>query len=196
MPNSIRLVIFVMLSLCLIACNTQEVYMPKPKGFNRMDLPKQAYLKLTEPHPYSFEYSENAVIEPDTFGKAEPHWIIVHYPELKSRIQFTYKPLKGNLDRLTKHIDDAYKLAAKHHVKATSQKERVVELKSGKRAVLIDIEGEVPSHFQFYITDTSQHYLRGAVYLMEPSLNDSLSPLINYLKEDCMHILETLTWSK
>ena len=185
-----------MVSFCVVACNSQEVYTPKPRGFNRMDLPKHTYRKLTESHPYSFEYSEHAVIEPDTFGQAEPHWIIVHYPELKSRIQFTYKPLNGNLDKLTRHIDDAYKLAAKHHVKATSQEERVVQLKSGKRVVLIDIEGEVPSHFQFYITDTSQHYLRGAVYLMEPSLNDSLRPLINYLKDDCMHILETLTWNK
>ncbi len=196
MHISIRYVLFSFISICFVACRSSEVYTPKPRGFNRIDLPKQNYIKMEEQHPYSFEYSEHAVIEPDTFGQAEPDWIIVHYPELKSRIQFTYKPLNGNLSKLTQHIDDAYKLAAKHHVKATSQEERVVRLNNGNQAVLINLEGEVPSHFQFYITDTSQHYLRGAVYLMEPTLNDSLRPLINYLKDDCMHILETLTWNK
>ncbi|MCR9063642.1 MAG: gliding motility lipoprotein GldD [Cytophagales bacterium] len=180
----------------LWACGGQEIFTPKPKGFNRIELPPHEYQKMQEQHPYSFEYSTSAVLEPDTFGQAEPDWVIVRYPELNSLIQFTYKPLNGDLNKLSKHIDDAFKLAGKHHVKATSQKEQVVELKNGKRAVTIELEGEVPSHFQFYMTDTSKHYLRGALYLMEPTLNDSLRPVIEYMKEDCWHILETLTWKK
>lgn len=178
----------------LIACGRSEAFTPKPKGFNRIDLPPHAYQKLTEDHPYTFEYSKSAIIQPDTFGLAEPHWLIVYYPELDARIQLTYKALNGDLNKLSKHIDDAFKLASKHHVKADSQEEKLVQLKNGRKAVVIELTGEVPSHYQFYTTDTTRHFIRGALYLMQPTLNDSLTPVVNYMKEDCRHLLETLTW--
>lgn len=131
---------------------------------------------------------------PDQTPESEPHWIILKYPNLNALIQFTYKPLNGDLAKLSQHIDDAYKLAGKHQVKASSQEVQQVRLKNGKTAVIIELTGEVPSHYQFYLTDTSQHFLRGAVYLNQATLNDSLAPVVDYLKEDCKHILETLKW--
>ncbi|AWW00611.1 gliding motility lipoprotein GldD [Arcticibacterium luteifluviistationis] len=196
MPQKERNVLIVLFATLLISCGGSSDYFPKPKGYNRLDLPAHKYVQLEEKHPYTFEHNVNAIVEPDTFGNAEPHWIILHYKDLMARIQLTYKPLNGDLNKLSKHIDDAYKLAGRHHVKADSQVEKVIELKNGKRAVVIELEGEVPSHFQFYVTDTSKHYLRGAVYLIEPTLNDSLRPLVNYMKDDCMHLLETLKWTE
>ncbi len=178
----------------MIACGSHQEYSPKPKGFNRIELPAHTYQPLKENHPYTFEYSRSAVIQPDTFGQAEPHWIIVYYPELDARIQLTYKPLNGNMQKLTQHVNDAFKLASKHHVKADAQEEKLIRLPGGKQAVVIELSGEVPSHYQFYLTDTSRHYLRGALYLMEPTLNDSLTPVVDFMKEECRHLLETLNW--
>lgn len=192
-----KLSVFVVLGLIISlasGCGNEPTYVPKPKGYNRIDFPPHEYRPLNEEHPYTFEVSKHAVVKPDTFANSEPHWIILSYPDYEALIQFTYKPLDGHPEKLSKHIDDAFKLAAKHHVKATSQREQIIELANGKRAITIEIEGEVPSHFQFYVTDTTNHYLRGAVYLMEPTLNDSLKPVVDYLKEDCLHLLETLTW--
>lgn len=190
-----KIIPFVLLILVGIACtSTSEDYVPKPKGFNRIDLPPVAYQQLTEDHPYTFEYSTSAIVQPDTFGKSEPHWIILYYPAIKGRIQLTYKPLDNNPAKLQAHIDDAFRLAGKHQVKATSQSEQVFQMKDGKRAVIIEIEGEVPSHYQFYVTDTSKHFLRGAVYLEVATKNDSLRPVIDYLKGESRHLLETLRW--
>jgi gliding motility-associated lipoprotein GldD len=136
------------------------------------------------------------VITPDKTKDAEPYWILVEYPTLNAKIQFTYKPLGGDLNRLDKHVADAYKLASKHQVRATAQREQVIQLKNGKKAVIIEIDGEVPSHYQFYATDTSNHFLRGAVYLNSATLNDSLTPIVDYLKADTKRILETLKWNK
>jgi gliding motility-associated lipoprotein GldD len=196
MSKSFKVAGIVLSVFFLTSCGNTEVYSPKPKGFNRLVLPSHEYQTIKAKHPFSFEFSKHAVLENDTHTLAEPDWVVVHYPDLDTRIQFTYKPLNGDLTKLSKHIDDAYKLAAKHQVKADSQTESVINLKSGKKAVIIEIEGEVPSHFQFYMTDTSRHYLRGVLYIMEPTLNDSLMPLVEYMKVDCMHILETLNWAK
>ena len=191
---SLLLVIFIATS-----CNhtgNDDVYYQKPKGYQRIDLPEHRYQVMNEKLPYSFEYSTSAVIRPDKSPEAEPNWIIVDYPKLNAMIQFTYKPLHGDLKKLDAHVRDAYKLASKHQIRATSQKENIVNFKNGRQAVVIEIEGEVPSHYQFYTTDTLNHYLRGAVYLKEATLNDSLQPVVDYLKTDARHILETIKWNK
>lgn len=190
-----KIVPFLFILVILGSCteNTNE-YFPKPKGYNRIDLPAKSYIQLEDSHPYTFEVSEAAIVQPDTFGKAEPHWIILYYPKIKGRIQLTYKPLGGDLSKLQSHINDAFSLAAKHQVKATSQEEQLLQLKNGKKVVVIQLEGEVPSHYQFYTTDTLNHFLRGAVYLETATENDSLRPVINYLKEESRHLLETLRW--
>jgi gliding motility-associated lipoprotein GldD len=188
--------IIVLLALTIACGNKSTVYYPKPKGFERIDLPKQGYQMLKGNYPYTFEYSKAAVITPDKTKDAEPYWILVEYPTLNAKIQFTYKPLEGDLTKLDKHVADAYKLASKHQVRATAQREQVVQLKNGKKVVIIEIDGEVPSHFQFYATDTSKHFLRGAVYLNAATMNDSLQPVVDYLKADSRRILETLKWNK
>jgi gliding motility-associated lipoprotein GldD len=181
--------------LGMVSCGTEDqVYFQKPKGFARISLPEHTYRTLEGGYPYSFEYSTSAVVVPDTTADAEPYWILVKYPELNAFIQFTYKPLNGDLKKLDHHVLDAYKLASKHLIKAISQKEEIITLKNGRKVVTMEITGEVPSHFQFYSTDTSQHYLRGAVYLQVATLNDSLKPIVDFLKVDTKHILETLKW--
>lgn len=191
----IKIVRLLVVGVLLLGCGTKtDDYLPKPKGFNRIDLPVGTYTNLEAGHPYSFEHSTVAIVQPDTFGKSEPHWIILYYPTINGRIQLTYKPLNGDLNKLHYHINDAFMLASKHQVKATSQEEQLIQLKNGKKAVVIQIEGEVPSHYQFYTTDTLNHYLRGAIYLETATKNDSLRPVIDYLKAESRHLLETLRW--
>lgn len=190
-------IVIVAFSAFVFACeNSKEeesdVYFQKPKGFPNLELPEHSYQKLEGDYPYTFEFSKAAEIVPDNSPDAEPYWIYVKYPSLNAMIQFTYKPLNGNLNKLDLHVADAYKLASKHQIKAISQKRNVLNLANGRNAVTIDIEGEVPSHYQFYTTDTSKHFLRGAVYLSEATKNDSLKPLADYLKVDALKILETL----
>lgn len=187
--------VIIALSVVLGSCNkSNQEYSPKPRGFNRIDLPQHAYQTLPDKHPYSFEYSKEAIIQLDTFKNAEPHWIIVYYPKLNTRIQFTYKPVNNDLGRLQNMMGDAAKLAFNHDKKAYSITDKILTTKSGKRAVIFELEGEVPSPYQFFVTDSTKHYLRGAVYLMTATENDSLKPIIDYMKVDSRHILETLRW--
>jgi gliding motility-associated lipoprotein GldD len=188
------LVLSLVSSLILASCGRE--YSPKPKAYPRFDLPTPRYQLLPSEHPYSFEYSQYAKVLPDTFALAEPHWIFVYYPSLKASVQLTYKPVLNDPARLRKMIDDAYRLSAKHQVKAASIQESVITTKSGKTAGLLKLEGEVPSHFQFFVTDSTKHFLRGALYLNTATTNDSLAPVIEYVKQDILHLLNTLQWKK
>ncbi|TAF03357.1 MAG: gliding motility lipoprotein GldD [Runella slithyformis] len=181
--------------LLLSACTPPEnAYVPKPKGYPRLDLPPLVYQPLRETHPYWFEYSTSAVVLPDTFARAEPHWVFISYPSLNASIQLTYKSLKDGKTELPKLIGDAYKLVAAHQVEASGVKEQVIKTKSGRTAVVFEIDGDVASSGQFFTTDTTTHYLRGALYLGAADKQDSLRPVIDYLRKDMIRILNTLKW--
>ncbi|WP_421827566.1 gliding motility lipoprotein GldD [Larkinella sp.] len=188
--------VFVFLAVLLAACGSRDAdnYVPKPKGYNRIDLPSHQYQKLKEAHPYTFEYSRQARILPDTFRGAQPHWIFIHYPAFKASVQLTYHPVLHNEKRLAGMIGDSYKLAAMHNEKAYAFKEELIQLPGGLKADVLSITGEVPSQLQFFTTDTTTHFLRGAVYFNVATRNDSLAPVIDYLRKDVLHLLKTLQW--
>lgn len=182
--------------LFFTGCSTkqEQSYIPKPKGYNRIELPAHRYQQLAENHPYTFEFSKYAVVEPDTFRLAEKDWIFVNYPKFKANIQLTYKPLNNDPALLRAFINDSYKLASKHQIRASSIQEQRVLSKSGRTAILFKIEGDVPSPYQFYTTDSTRHFLRGAIYFPTATKNDSLAPVIDYLQQDMVQLLNTLEW--
>lgn len=184
--------------MLLTACGGEKNvdFVPKPKGYPRIDLPAHAYQALAPEHPYQFEYSKYARILADTFARAEPHWIFINYPQFNASVQLTYKQVLNDPKRLKAMLADAYKLAGKHNIKAYSIQEHVTKLPSGQWANIIELTGEVPSQMQFITTDTTTNFLRGALYFNTATQNDSLAPVIRYIKQDMLHMLETLTWRK
>lgn len=195
-PRRLCASFFVLATLAFAACTSSEQtnYVPKPKGYPRIDLPVVSYVPIPAGHPYQFEVNSAARVLPDTFKNAEPHWIYIYYPTLKATVQITYKPVLNDIDRLRGLLADAYKLTAKHNVKASMIEQQQVRLKNGLAASLITLEGEVPSQFQFVTTDSTRNFLRGALYFNTATANDSLAPVIQYVRADMMQLLNTLKW--
>ena len=50
------------------------------------------------------------------------------------------------------------------------------------------------SAVQFYVTDETSHFLRGSLYFNSPPNADSLAPVITFVKDDMMHLLNTFQW--
>jgi gliding motility-associated lipoprotein GldD len=180
------------LLLFMLSCEKQ--YLPKPLGYNRLELPVPEYYALPDSLPYSFEYSKYARLLDDSSAINEPYWIELYYPMLKSNIHITYKRLNKSQKLLKELSDDAYRLTAKHQIKAYAINEVITKTPSGKTAVIAELEGEVPSQFQFTITDSTKNFLRGALYFNTKVQNDSLAPAIEYMKKDIMHLINTLEW--
>jgi len=192
----LRYSLFLLFSLVAAACGgpSSDNYVPKPKGYPRIDLPPQNYALIEQTHPYSFEYNKAARILPDTFARSEPDWIFINYPAYHASVQLTYKPVNNDMTRLRAMLDDSYKLASRHQIRATSIEQRKIRMKSGLEASVIDLTGEVPSQVQFVTTDSTKHFLRGALYFNTATANDSLQPVIDYIRKDVIHLLNTLKW--
>jgi gliding motility-associated lipoprotein GldD len=97
---------------------------------------------------------------------------------------------------LKEYLATAYKLTSKHQVKAYAIDEAIMVTSTGKTAILAKLSGEVPSQYQFFSTDSTTHFLRGALYFNTATQNDSLAPVISYMRDDIIHLLNTLEWKR
>jgi gliding motility-associated lipoprotein GldD len=184
--------------------------MPKPKGYNRIDLPAHEYMNSPDSLPYFFKVSTYARINQDSSWIAmnrikekinpkfplikEKYWIDISYETLGANIEITYKEINKRNDLMKAYFEDAYKLASEHQVKANAIDESIIRTVNGYTASIIELKGEVPTQVQFVTTDSVQHFLRGALYFKTATMNDSLAPVISYLKVDILHFLNTLRW--
>jgi gliding motility-associated lipoprotein GldD len=181
--------------LLLTGCTSSpDDFTPKPKGYNRIDLPPHAYQQLGARHPYRFEYSKHARILRDSSYLAQPHWINVNYPALKANVQITYTNIQNNPKLFNKMLEDARKLTGKHQIKASAIEENTLKTPDGRKVAVFELSGDVPSQFQFYTTDSTKHFFRGALYFPTAVANDSLAPVIDYVKQDIVHLVNTLRY--
>ncbi len=174
----------------------QDCYIPKPKGYHRIVLPAHEYTQLPNTFPYSFEVSRHAVITNNTSNETEKYWINIYYPAFEADIQLTYKPVNNNPKLLREYFEDAYKLASKHQIKAYAIQENILKTSQGHPVVMVELYGQIPSQVQFYTTDATHHFLRGALYFNTATQNDYLAPIIEFIKEDIIHMVHTLEWHK
>ena len=185
-----------LLGFIFLIVGCEQAYIPKPKGYNRLLLPPREYVSIPDSLPYTFEISTAAKLLRDSSYIAEKYWIDLYYPDITANIQITYKSLNQQSQLLKELVNDSYKLTSKHQIKAYAIEESVVKTPLGKTAVIAELEGEVPSQFQFFITDSTDNFLRGALYFRTSTKNDSLAPAIEYMKIDAMHLINTLEWKK
>lgn len=175
------------------ACTTD--FLPKPLGYNRLFLPEPSYRPTPDSLPYSFEYSRHAKLLDDTSYISERNWVEIYYPEMKANIHITYKEVHSPQE-LKELVNDAFVLTAKQQIKARAIDEAVITTPNGKQVVIAEVSGEVPSQFQFTMTDTTRNFLRGAVYFFTKVNNDSLAPAIDYMKKEAMHLINTVRFKK
>ena len=183
-----------LITLLFSACSTD--YVPRPRGYPRIDLPKAEYQELNGNYPYSFQYSKASVVKQDSSRLTEPYWVDIYYPTFDASVQITYKPLKNSLKTLNELIEDSRKLTSKHQIKASGIEEQTIKTEAGNTAYLFTLSGQVPSQFQFYVTDSTRNFIRGALYFKTSTKNDSLQPVINFISADMVKLLRSLKWKK
>ena len=173
----------------LILASCTEDYSPKPLGYFRIDLQDKEYQLEDNECAYQFLTNKQAkLIE----GKGDC-WYNIHYPNHDATIYLTYKKLNNNLGTI---IEESHKLAYDHSVKSDGIIETVYKNEENNvYGVLYDIHGNSASNLQFFVTDSTEHFLRGSLYFNTVPNADSLQPIKEYIKDDLQILMESLKWS-
>jgi gliding motility-associated lipoprotein GldD len=169
----------------LISC--KEEVLPKPKAYLSLEYRTAVYQQINDIEPYAFEASSNAVVI-----RQKNHWIQIKYPKLKASVNITYRPVQQNLKEL---LLEAEKLVFKHTLKA--EKIETKDFEDAQKRVfgtLYEISGNAASQIQFHLTDSTTHFIKGALYFYTTPNYDSILPAVAYIKKDIVRLMETLEW--
>jgi gliding motility-associated lipoprotein GldD len=188
-----KIMSLVLLAVGLYSCESN--WLPKPPGYNRIELPRHEYQRLEQGYPYQLDFSTHSRVEADSFNLGETEWINLNYKEFGAKVHLTYKKIDQSTNFKTLS-NDAFNLTAKHQIKAYGIEEAILLTPNGYSAVVAELSGEVPTQFQFFVTDSTSNFLRGAVYFNSALKNDSLAPIIEYIKIDMAHLINSVNFEK
>lgn len=183
-----------MILLIVLSCEERKIYTPKPKGYFRIALPEHEYKKLEAECSYLFEIPVYVDLLENKDKGSEPCWYNISYKNLNATIHTTYKSVNNNIN---KYLEDSRTLAYKHSVKADAIDEKnFVDEKNRVYGTLYEISGNAASSLQFHLTDSINHFYRGSLYFNNVPNKDSLAPVIDFIKADVIHLIETFRWTK
>ena len=164
---------------------------PKPKAFLSLEYPEPKYRILNIDCPYALEINTLAEVSPSR--NQIPCWINLDYELLNGSIYITYQEVNNNLDSL---LTDAQKLPLRHTIKADAiQGDIYTNDYHNTYGMFYEVEGDAASQAQFYLTDSTKHFITGSIYFNRKPNFDSLVPAAAYLKQDIKHLMETLRWN-
>lgn len=177
--------ILVIIILAFYGC--KEEVIPKPNAKLRLEYPKSEYGRLDT---RNFSISTNELAKVKTQNENS---ITLDYPTMKGSIFITYKKVEDNLEKL---MTDAQKLSYEHAAKADgikpsefyNEKERIF-------GMYYEVSGDAASQAQFFVTDSTEHFVTGSLYFYTKPNYDSIYPAAAYLQNDIRTIMETLRWN-
>jgi gliding motility-associated lipoprotein GldD len=210
-------IIILGIGCCLLlftSCNSP--YMSKKRGYFQIELPQRGYQKFEkEGFPYSFEYPTYArIIQDSTFfdtNPENPYWINIDFPQFRGRIFLSYKIVGGNVVYRVKKPDgkykdssginvfdrmvaDAFTLTNKNDVVSTSIKDSLIQTDNNISGVFFKVGGNAATAKQFFLSDTTKNFIRGALYFDVTPNADSLRPVQDFLQTDLEHMINTFKW--
>lgn len=187
-----RLSIVGLIAFALGGCTTH--YSPKPRGYFRIEFPEKAYQTFASGCPFTARIPVYATMEPDRSPDAEPCWMDLRFPQFNARIHLSYMPVI-NQDNFNELVEDARTFAFNHTVKATAiDQQRINRPDAHVYGLKYEIKGNTASSIQFFVTDSTEHYLRGALYFHERPRLDSIQPVLDFIKADIDTLIQSTRW--
>lgn len=187
----------ILLGALLLSCNSPYT-VGKKRGYYTIAFPEKKYQVFDQPgYPYTFEYPVYAAIKKDsTFfqDKADDWWINIDVPQFGGRIHISYKPINER-NRFDSLVEDGFKMAYRQHINmATGIQDSLFSTASGLKGIYFNLGGNTATANQFFVTDSTKNFLRGALYFDATPNADSLGVVNDFLKKDLLHLINTLQW--
>jgi gliding motility-associated lipoprotein GldD len=185
--KQIAITLLVIMLISVFSC--KDEVLPKPASYLRLDYPEAKYVNFENQCPFVFEMNLEAIIK----GEKDCGFTIL-YPKMKATIYLTYKPVNNNINKL---LRDAQKLTYEHVIKADDILEQPYLNPSKKvYGMFYQVDGNAATNSQFYVTDSTKHFITGSVYFYAKPNYDSIMPAASYVRNDMQRLMETLKWKQ
>ncbi|MFT3793595.1 gliding motility lipoprotein GldD [Flavobacterium sp.] len=187
LKNTITIFVVSIVLLSVFGCKKETL--PKPSSQLRLDYTEAEYVHFENNCPFTFDMNSDAIIK----GKPDCNFEI-HYPKMKATVYISYKPVDNNINILLK---DAQKLTYEHVIKADDILEQPFINRDNKvYGMFYQVNGNAATNAQFYVTDSTRHFIDCSVYFYAKPNFDSVMPAASYIKNDMQNLMESLRWKK
>ena len=171
--------------LFFFSCGEEDV-LPKPKAMLRLEYQRPT-VESVEGRYFTFESNKVAKVD-----KKNSRSIVIEYPDMKAAIFLSYRRVNEDLNKLMR---DAHKLSGEHAAKADGIQQKIFENFDDKvYGAFYEVSGDAASQAQFFVTDSINHFVTGALYFKTRPNYDSIYPAAKYLQNDMGRIMESLRW--
>jgi len=185
-----------LLSITLLMISCEEVYTPRPHAFFRIDFPQKQFVPYHGECPFVFDIPYYSSISRDSSANSEPCWLNLNFPPYNATLHLTYKPVGEGFNLLDLQTDTR-RFVMGHTIKAQEIMENAINKPEDHvHGVLYQLKGNTATSLQFYVTDSTHHYLRGALYFNENANADSIAPVLDFITEDVLQLIGSLSWKK
>lgn len=180
----------IIISTMLFSCANHS---PKPYGYFRIDLPTNTYKQFDSVYPpCTFYISNYATVVPRQSKNTKEEWLDIVYPQYNGRIYCSYVKIDGDFRKIS---EDSRNLVYKHTVRADAIIEHPYENPEAKvYGIIYEITGNAATPLQFLLTDSTKHFIRGALYFNAVPNADSIAPVSAFIEKDLKHLVETIRW--
>lgn len=187
-----KLKLLVLLPL-LVSCTESEL-IPKPPTYLRLELPDHEYNAVIDDCPYSIHLPEIYTAKPAIDNGVKTCNKDIDLGPLNGIIHFSYIEMTNPLSEYVNFVNDK---VDEHKIMATSIKDKqFLREEDSVFCTFFELQGNVASPFQFYLTDSTSRFVSGVVYFNSRPNYDSLRPTLDYLKIDLDHLINTFKWEK
>ena len=188
-----------LLLLIITSCQNSNPPIPRPHQYPKIDFPVNNFIAYSpETCPFQMLLPSYALVDKKDLlfdeTEADPCWFDINMKIFSATVHCSYYPI-GKEHTLDKLINDAFTLASKHNVKATFREEFIIRSKNGGGGLIFKINGPVATPYQFYLTDSTNHFLRGSLYFNNHIDIDSLSPITTFIEKDIDKIINSISWN-
>ncbi len=183
--------VMLLLIMLSVSCTQKQKNIPKPPTYLRVELPAKTYETYRDDCGYEFlspNYFKVGSVAPNNCNRD------IVFTGLNGALHLSVIEMDTNLSA---YVDYAIDKVDEHKIKATAIHDYTIQSEDGTfGGTLFELQGNVASPFQFYTTDSLNHFIGGVVYFNTRPNYDSIRPVLDFVKEDLEKFMESIRWVK
>lgn len=185
-----RTTILLVLVILVVSCSDKEMLIPRPIANLRVPFPERSYQTYESTCPYYFDLASYMSVKP--IDSMKSCHIDVDLGQFNGILHLSYVPVENNLADLIAYSLDRVR---EHQVKASAiQDSMILNADSRVFGTFFELYGNAATPFQFYFTDSTKHFIKGTVYFNATPNFDSIYPVLQYVKQDLIQLVNSNQW--
>ena len=186
-----KLISALLLLTILISCG-EETFIPKPPTYLRLELPDHKYMTYEDDCPYILTVPELFKVKQVADANGMTCHKDIEMGALNGMIHFSHIEMT---EPLSAYVNFANDKVDEHKIKATTINDmKIINDTNKVYCTMFELQGDVASPFQFYLTDSVSNFVSGVVYFNSTPNYDSLKPSLDYLKVDLEYMINNFQW--